>query len=81
MSEEAFELLICTLINDLSLSFPSDEFPATANSVGQLRTAYEREMRTKMVYKQLGIQRPREQEGVPFPYPDMRQSVGDTTRA
>jgi hypothetical protein len=55
MDEDALDLLIGRLINDLSISFPATQFPATATAVGQLRLTYEREIRTKQFLKRAGL--------------------------
>ncbi len=80
MFEDAFDLLMARLINDLSISFPADQFPATANSVGQLRLEFEREIRTKHILKLVGLDTSENWPNGPFVFAPIGGAVDETPR-
>lgn len=79
MNEDAFELLIATLINDLSISFPADLYPGVAAAITQVSAVYARELKTKKLLASLGISLPPQFPDLSF-MPPLTGSYSDETK-
>ncbi len=79
MKEEELGQVVTRIINDLTLTFPADRFPGVAAAVAQMRTVYLRELRTKKLLAEIGIELPLEIPDLSFVPPLTRNSCDDTT--